>query len=284
MPGVVKKVSLFAALVILLSAPWTIYMVRAGHLTLGAVTGLQWMPAVAALLLCVRLKLPLRQLGLRWAGFRWASVGYLLPLAYCLVVYGAVWASGLGAVPSADFISQMRTQFGGGVSPWLGFTSFFAQMATLGVLVLGVVGALGEEIGWRGFAAPLLVARFGYAPASFLLGLFWAVWHWPGILWADYHTDTPMAYQLACFTASVTAFNFILVWLRMRSGSIWPGVLAHAAHNIWIQEIFTPATRNTGPTNWWIDEFGAGLAIALALLAVFCWADQRNVKRIEARA
>ncbi len=262
---------LFALFVVLLSLPWDLYIIHSGHLTLGAVTGLQWMPGGAALLVCLLCKQPFRQLGWRWPGLGWASLGYLLPLVYCIVVYGLIWATGLGAVPSSDFVAQMQTQPGGAHSPLLGFASYFGEMATLGVLVLGTMGALGEEIGWRGFAAPLLVKRLGYAPASLLLGLFWAVWHFPGILWADYHTDTPIAWQLLCFTVSVVAFNFVLTWLRLRSGSIWPGVLAHAAHNIWIQQLFTAATRNTGHTNWWIDEFGAGLAIGLSLLAFACW-------------
>lgn len=274
-----RRIKEFFLLVILFSVPWDLYMIRSGHLTLGAVTGLQWMPATAALLLCMVRRVPLQQLGWRWPGFSYTWFGYLLPLVYCSIVYGVIWATGLGGVPSADFVAQMRTQPGGAHSALLGFAAFFGEMASFGVLVLGALGALGEEIGWRGFAAPLLVERLGYVRTSLVLGLFWGVWHWPGILWCDYRTNTPILYQLCCFTVSVTALNFVLVWLRLRSGSIWPGVLLHAGHNIWIQEVFTPVTRNTGHTNWWIDEFGAGLAIGLTALAVACWVDWRRTEK-----
>src|SRR3546814_5546144 len=40
-------------------------------------------------------------------------------------------------------------------------------------------GALGEELGWRGFALPRLLELMDARRASLLLGLVWAVWHLP---------------------------------------------------------------------------------------------------------
>ena len=41
------------------------------------------------------------------------------------------------------------------------------------------VGAVSEETGWRGFALPLLQNRMTSLAASLILGLMWAVWHFP---------------------------------------------------------------------------------------------------------
>ncbi|WP_246094833.1 CPBP family intramembrane glutamic endopeptidase [Streptomyces roseicoloratus] len=45
------------------------------------------------------------------------------------------------------------------------------------VVVAQLVGACGEEIGWRCFLQPLLSARFGPVAASLLVGAVWGVWH-----------------------------------------------------------------------------------------------------------
>ena len=50
-------------------------------------------------------------------------------------------------------------------------------ISPLGLVVLVLVA--GEEIGWRGFALPHLLRRFGPWSASTIIGAVWAVWHLP---------------------------------------------------------------------------------------------------------
>ena len=42
----------------------------------------------------------------------------------------------------------------------------------------------------------------------------------------------------------------------------------HASHNVFIQDIFTPLTADTGNTKYFIDEFGAPLAIVSVFLII----------------
>jgi len=52
---------------------------------------------------------------------------------------------------------------------------------------------------------------------------------------------------------------------------LWTGALLHASHNLYIQAILTPLTRNTGKTAWYIDEFGAVLPTVTMLFAFYVW-------------
>ncbi|MFE6872223.1 CPBP family intramembrane glutamic endopeptidase [Kitasatospora sp. NPDC057692] len=45
------------------------------------------------------------------------------------------------------------------------------------ILLAQLVGACGEEIGWRCFLQPLLRTRLGPVAASVVVGLLWGVWH-----------------------------------------------------------------------------------------------------------
>ncbi|MEZ5332692.1 MAG: hypothetical protein R2991_11700 [Thermoanaerobaculia bacterium] len=90
----------------------------------------------------------------------------------------------------------------------------------------------------------------------------------PLILWAGYLRRTPAPYAVACFTVMVVGISFLFAHLRLASASVWPAMLLHASHNQWIQGFFDKATVDTGPTPYWIGEFGAGLALAGIVVAL----------------
>ncbi|HEX7670369.1 MAG TPA: CPBP family intramembrane glutamic endopeptidase, partial [Polyangiaceae bacterium] len=60
---------------------------------------------------------------------------------------------------------------GGHPSQWFHPPAKPEQVAAL------VVFPLGEEFGWRGFAHPRMVERFGLVRGSLLLGAGWGLWH-----------------------------------------------------------------------------------------------------------
>jgi membrane protease YdiL (CAAX protease family) len=145
------------------------------------------------------------------------------------------------------------------------------------VLLMGSIGmarslstALGEEIGWRGFLVPELYKTVGFTRTAVISGIVWSIWHYP-VLWGDYNAGTPTWYGLSCFTVLVLAISFVFAWMRLKSGSLWTGALLHASHNLYVQNIFTPLTRNTGRTAWYIDEFGAVLPLIAVLFAIYFW-------------
>ena len=65
----------------------------------------------------------------------------------------------------------------------------------------------------------------------------------------------------------IIAFAYIMGYLRVRSGSIWPCVLLHATHNTFVQGIFDSLTAPVGWAKYITTEFGAGLAVAMVVAA-----------------
>jgi membrane protease YdiL (CAAX protease family) len=62
-------------------------------------------------------------------------------------------------------------------------------------------------------------------------------------------------------------------WLRLKSGSIWPTALAHAAHNSVVQLFFDHITATRTWTPYLIGEFGCGMVLVLLPMAWYCMRD-----------
>jgi membrane protease YdiL (CAAX protease family) len=99
-------------------------------------------------------------------------------------------------------------------------------------------------------------------------GAIWALWHYPLILFADYHGADRLWYSVACFTVMVLGISFPFAWMRLKSGSVWTGVLLHASHTLFVQAFFDAQTRRAHATDLWTTEFGAGLALTALVVAI----------------
>lgn len=235
------------------------------------VTGLMWCPALAAWGACRLCGISLASLGWSWPGARRQSLAYSIPLAYGLLVYALAWGSGLGAFSIDGYAAYAGKALGmPGLPPAMHVLLMVALQASVGFL-LSCATALGEEIGWRGFLAPRLLARFGFAGGSLATGAIWALWHFPVLFLANYGEETPRAFAMACFSISLVGMSFVYSWFRLRTGSLWPAVFLHASHNVFITPVLSMLTTDTGYTAWAIDEFGFLLAGVSVLMAMVAW-------------
>lgn len=136
-----------------------------------------------------------------------------------MVVLGPVALAG-GAVALNTLLGGPALSLG---TPLLGVAVFLAFSIFPG-------SALGEEIGWRGYALPRLQAGGSALGASLILGPIWALWHLP--LWL---TGTPgrTASLYAAFVVSVIALSVILTWVyNSTGGNLLLVVLLHATFNL----------------------------------------------------
>jgi uncharacterized protein len=233
--------------------------------------GIMWCPALAAYLTCKILKRNIAGLAWQWGNPKYHLWCYLIPMLYALAAYLIIWLTGWGGFYNKTFVTQAAQELGWTKLP----AGIFIVLFFITEGVIGLFGsmstALGEEIGWRGFLVPELSKISGYTQTSLISGIIWAVWHYPLLIFGDYNNGTPAWYGLTCFTVMVISISFVFTWFRLKSNSLWTGVMLHASHNLFIQVFFTPITTDTGRTKWFIDEFGAIVPAVTVILAIYFW-------------
>lgn len=263
----------FLALTVLLSALFYAPIIASGNVAAGGalyVAGLMWSPGIAAILTTIIHRGDFSAFGWRWGGWRWNLRAYLIPLGYAAIAYLGIWLLGFGSFAPADNIAKLRDMLGWPDAPVALVILGYVVLAATAGMIRGVAFALGEEIGWRGFLAPRLLARFGFVGGTMLTALIWASWHFPILLFANYNGGTPWWYSLPCFTILVIGSSFLLSWIRLRSNSVWPCAILHASHNLFVQSVFTPLTGPRGDiTRYAIGEFGFALPTILLAITIY---------------
>ncbi|AXB47690.1 CPBP family intramembrane glutamic endopeptidase [Amycolatopsis albispora] len=103
--------------------------------------------------------------------------------------------------------------------------SFFAVNAAGFVLSLPLF--LGEELGWQGYLLPRLLP-LGYWRALLLMGAIWGLWHLPTVLLGGQFPGHPAWLTVPAVLAGGCLIGVYIGWLRLRTGSVWPTVVAHS--------------------------------------------------------
>ena len=101
-------------------------------------------------------------------------------------------------------------------------------LAIFPMFVLFFVSALGEEIGWTGYATEPLQRRLGIVIAGLLLGLFWAIWHFIPLVQAHRSVE-----WIAWWSLGTISLRMIMIWLYFHAGkSVFAAAVFHAMINV----------------------------------------------------
>lgn len=106
------------------------------------------------------------------------------------------------------------------------------------VVMITITGAMGEELGWRGFALPRLQKRMSSLMASLLLGVIWVLWHLP--LWFAGIGFEEIPYWAYAVTG--ISFTILVTWVfNHTGGSMAIASLFHLTLNISVNIIESSA-------------------------------------------
>lgn len=177
-------------------------------------------PSLSALLVSVlsggwaSVKTLLKKLFYWRVGFSWYALLFL--------VWPVIFALGLCLYVNLGGALGMTNY---GLLPWIPAV----------YLVSIFLGPLAEELGWRGFAMPILYEKYGFAGSSIILGVIWALWHAP-LFWAA--TGTAVSgfdvgiLNVSLFVVWVIGASVIHTWLfKNVKGSVLIAVLLHLSTN-----------------------------------------------------
>lgn len=218
-------------------------------------------PALAALLTAALFdgRAGLTDLLRRFTVWRVGLVWYLFALAWpALISLATTGLHGLLGGAAPDFSQppfhqlyplppELKT-----VNPLAFLPVVFLQQALIG-------SSMGEEPGWRGYALPRLLGRFGPLWSSLLLGALWAVWHLPLSFVAGDAREGSFTVW-AVLGAIATAVIFTWLYQRTR-GSLLLALLLHTT--IAVTGLFL-ASADAHPAIGPLLTCGAALFIAAA--------------------
>ena len=107
--------------------------------------------------------------------------------------------------------------------------------ALIGYTVIQILGGpLAEELGWRGYALDILQGKWTALTASLILGLFWAVWHFP-LFFVKNSSQISMGFGSAHFwlwTVGIFSTSVFMTWIYNNTNrSILAAILIHLIGN-----------------------------------------------------
>ena len=250
---------------------WFYAMAEARNLPLGASIPIMLSPTIAAVITRLVQREGFADVSFKFGGRQTRSAIYLglaVPLLVGSIAYSIAFLTGLVQFdpPSMPFIPPTT-------SPIVHLILMLALTATLGTLVL-LPTAAGEEIGWRGYLLPRLIQA--NVPYPILLsGLIWAVWHLIPVFTAGYAAGPSLLLSALGLMIAIPAYGYLLAWMRLDTGSIWPCIVAHAAWNATINGGFDLAAQGENARLWTGES---GLLVVFILVVVTMgigWVRQR---------
>lgn len=139
------------------------------------------------------------------------------------------------------------------------------SLIILGIVVGLIFGGLLEELGWTGFAIPVLRQRHGIFITGLIIGILWGVWHFLPTFWGSGDTTGKLSISLLLppclfYIGVLPAYRILMVWVYERAGNSFLIVmLMHMSLTASTLFILAPSAK------------GASLMIYYVILSAVMW-------------
>lgn len=140
-------------------------------------------------------------------------------------------------MPFAILVSiGISLPFGGSVSQLQLAEGFSFSAGAIPVLLLLLLAATFEELGWRGYAFDSLDSRYNFFTASLLFSVLWSLWHFPLIFVQDsyqYEILHQNIWYAVNFFVSIIPMGVIISWMCIKNNKSVPAaILFHFVINM----------------------------------------------------
>lgn len=139
--------------------------------------------------------------------------------------------------------------------------SFFS---VLFLFIFFFFGALAEEIGYMGYAVDTIQKRFGALLAGIIIGIPWAIWHYPSIIQQGHSLI-----WILWGTLGTIAMRILIIWIYNNTEkSLFACILFHAMYNLG-----RPLFPNDATHNPLVDypNIHYSIIALTAVIVVFLW-------------
>ena len=176
---------------------------------------------------------------------KWILISLLLPFIFAIIPLG------MNLLMGGDITGAFNPEMSGLII----FLTLAYNIVTSGL----------EEPGWRGFAFTEMKKKDEAYRSALIVGFFWAIWHFPYVLYVSYLPIKPMGfppgaiigmeiYTLFGFTATILAGSIIFSWIYANTDSLLILILFHAFQNVF--PIFVMGTvLDMGPGTLFVALF-----------------------------
>ena len=276
--NVLKQVITFLVITSIITTGIFTWMFSGARNSMPAVLAMMWTPGISAILTSLILKDKIRDYGWKPGKFKFLGYAYILPVLVSIIAYGLVWLSGFAEFTTAEVVNYKWAKLLGFTLPAPFIVGLLSKMVIVPFIAL--IFVTGEEIGWSGFLTPKLLKISSVPVTSLIVGVYWAVWHYPAIIGGFYGSGTPLWVQLPGFTIGLIGASLIRTVLVSKSKSLWTGAILHVSGNVILMGIFYEMTVKQEYAGYLVFETGVFLGIVYIIIAVIFWKNQMKKKLI----